>query len=231
MGEAFIPRKINFNTSISSFAIIAVTYPSGSSCTCTNGTIILNDSNTNGQAVFAVPEAGTWTVSCSNGTNSKSEVVNITAKGQFETIELAYSFTLFASGSGVTNGYTTDAIAAGNGTEVTNSKITIADSNTQREIVYFTPAIDCSKYSKITFVGKQTSGGSAASAIYLGVTNAIPANGDNLPTYTASTTFNEDKFNVEHTVELDISSINVSCYVVICGFYMSSGEVTSIIFS
>lgn len=106
MGEAFIPRKINSNTFISSYATIAVTYPAGSSCTCTNGTIILNDSDTNGEVVFAIPEAGNWTVSCSNGTDSKSQSVSIISKGQCEEVILLYKKYLFKAGEGVVADWT-----------------------------------------------------------------------------------------------------------------------------
>ena len=107
MGECFIPRKNNSSSANSSFAIIAVTYPEGSACTCSNGSLIFTDENTNGQVIFNVPEIGTWTVSCTDGTNSKSVTVEITAEGQCESVELSYALILFDDGdnTAVTGGW------------------------------------------------------------------------------------------------------------------------------
>ena len=59
------------------FAAIGVTYPAGSTLTCTNGTKTLTAKNTSGQWVFAIPEAGTWTVTATQGPNTKSQSVSI----------------------------------------------------------------------------------------------------------------------------------------------------------
>lgn len=67
------------------FAAIGVTYPEGSTCTCTNGTKTLKAKNTSGQWVFAIPEAGTWTVVA----GSKSKKVSINTEGQCEIVNLA----------------------------------------------------------------------------------------------------------------------------------------------
>lgn len=72
------------------FAAIGVTYPAGSTLTCTNGTKTLKAKTTSGQWVFAIPEAGTWTVTATQGTNTKNQSVSITKEGQFESVELAY---------------------------------------------------------------------------------------------------------------------------------------------
>lgn len=236
MGESIlIKRKSSLAGAF--FAIIAVTYPAGSICTCTGGSIVLTAPDTTGSVIFKVPSKGAWEIKSTNGNQTAIKNIEIPANGEkfHTTVNLEYSFTLFSSTSPLPSKYTPDGYYAywGNGTiyDEDNNKITIAESNTQREIVYFTPAIDCSKYSKITFTGKQVTAGSAASYIYLGVTNTVPTNGDDLPDYAASTTFNSNKFLEEHSVELDISGINTSCYLVVCGFYLSKGEVTSIVFS
>ena len=78
------------------FAAIGVTYPAGSTCTCSNGTKTLKAKNTSGQWVFAIPEAGTWTVTAGD----KSRSVSITKEGQFESVNLAI-LVLFDSGDNV----------------------------------------------------------------------------------------------------------------------------------
>ena len=81
------------------YAVIAVIYPEGSVCTCSNGTKTLTAKNTSGKALFNVPSAGTWTVSCTDGTDTVSKVVSITYKGQIEIVELNYNFYLYRSGN------------------------------------------------------------------------------------------------------------------------------------
>lgn len=82
------------------YAAIGVTYPEGSTCTCTNENtgIALTDNGTTGQVVFNIPEAGTWTISCTDGTNTKSQIVEITTKGQFTEITLVYATYILQAG-------------------------------------------------------------------------------------------------------------------------------------
>ena len=92
------------------FAAIGVTYPVGSILTCTNGTKTLTatpKSEDNIEWVFAIPEAGTWTVTATNGTNTKSQSVSITTEGQWESVVLSYALMLFDGGdnTAVTGGW------------------------------------------------------------------------------------------------------------------------------
>lgn len=79
----------------SAWAYIAVTYPSGSTCSATNGSTTLSAQGTSGIYVFQIPEPATtpetWTVSCTNGTKTKSATVSIGTQYQFETVTLRYS--------------------------------------------------------------------------------------------------------------------------------------------
>lgn len=77
------------------FAIISVTYPVGSTCTCTNGTKTLKAPDPGGKALFNVPSTGTWTVSCTDGADTASRDVVITADRQIESVELSYRLYLF----------------------------------------------------------------------------------------------------------------------------------------
>lgn len=76
------------------YAAIGVEYPAGSACTCTNGTKTLKAKDTSGKWVFAIPEAGKWTVTATDGTNSKSVDVEITTQGQSEKVVLSYQLVL-----------------------------------------------------------------------------------------------------------------------------------------
>nr|DAP91762.1 MAG TPA: tail protein [Caudoviricetes sp.] len=78
------------------YAIIGVTYPEGSVCTCSNGSVTLTAKDTSGKALFIIPSAGTWTVKAVKGSQSKSKAVSITAEGQVETVVLTYELYLFS---------------------------------------------------------------------------------------------------------------------------------------
>lgn len=87
-------------------ATIAVTYPSGSTCTCSNGTTTLTAPNTTGSYTFTVPSAGTWTVKSTNGTDTAQQAVSITTNGQSASVTLSYKPTASTSAKSGVN-YTT----------------------------------------------------------------------------------------------------------------------------
>lgn len=97
MGEAFITRRGGSGNKV--FAVIGVTYPSGSTCTCTNGAKTLTAKDTTGRALFVIPYAGTWTVKAVSGSKSKSKAVSITAEGQVEVVTLIFETILWEAGS------------------------------------------------------------------------------------------------------------------------------------
>lgn len=71
------------------FAIIAVTYPEGSVCTCSNGTKTLKAKDTSGEALFNVT-VGKWTVTATQNGESVSSNVVITSDGQIKSVELSF---------------------------------------------------------------------------------------------------------------------------------------------
>ena len=75
-------------------ATINVTYPSGSAVTVTDGTTTLPAPDTSGIWTCIVPNAGTWTVTATDGTKSKDVEVSITTEGQVETVTISYSLQL-----------------------------------------------------------------------------------------------------------------------------------------
>lgn len=92
------------------YAVIAVSYPEGSVCICSNGSETLELDNTVGYGFFLVPSDGEWTVTATDGTNSKSQSVSITAEGQFESVTLSFQLILFDGGdnTAVTGGWDYD---------------------------------------------------------------------------------------------------------------------------
>lgn len=71
-------------------ATIAVTYPAGSTCTCSNGTTVLTAPDTSGSCTFIVTGTGTWTVESADGGNYATKDVDIINDGQAATVTLAY---------------------------------------------------------------------------------------------------------------------------------------------
>lgn len=91
--------KTNVGGSKKAFAIIGVTYPAGSVCTCTDGMKTLTLKDTSGLGIFLIPYAATWTVSCTDGSRTRSTQVSITAEGQSESVTLNYELVLFGGGT------------------------------------------------------------------------------------------------------------------------------------
>lgn len=80
-------------------ATINITYPAGSTCTCSDGTTTLSAPDTSGTWACIVPNAGTWTAAATDGVENTSETVSITTDGQIVAIELSYLLWLYKSGN------------------------------------------------------------------------------------------------------------------------------------
>lgn len=85
------------------YAVIGVTYPSGSTCTCTNGSVTYTAPDTTGYCAFIIPSNGTWTVKIVSGQQSASKNVSITTKGQVKTTTLTYGLDLYNAGNECTS--------------------------------------------------------------------------------------------------------------------------------
>lgn len=83
---------INSNVS-SVYGFIDVTYPSGSTCSCSLDGYTIHASDTSGTFRFLVPCSGTWTISCENTAQGKSasKTESIVTFGESKSVELAYS--------------------------------------------------------------------------------------------------------------------------------------------
>lgn len=90
----------DYSTVIAFFAAtINITYPAGSTCTCSDGTTTLSAPDTSGTWACIVPNAGTWTAAATDGVENTSETVSITTDGQIVAIELSYLLWLYKSGN------------------------------------------------------------------------------------------------------------------------------------
>lgn len=139
--------KTNVGGAAKAFALIGVTYPAGSICTCTDSMKTLTLKDTSGLGIFLIPYAATWTVSCTDGDKTKSVTVSITADGQSESVTLSYELYIFKSGSGFVNGFS----KSGGGT-VTDDVYSQPSGSQPR--VTIVPDVDLSPYSQVIVDGK-----------------------------------------------------------------------------
>lgn len=86
----------DYAVSIAFFAAtINVTYPAGSTCTATDGANTLTAPDTSGTWACVVPNAGAWTVTCTNGPSTATASVSITTDGDSKSVTLAYALPYF----------------------------------------------------------------------------------------------------------------------------------------
>ena len=143
----------NYELTVKFFAAtISVTYPAGSTCTCTfshEGETIKTYTapDTSGSYTFTVSNAADWVISCTNGTQTASKTVSITQDEQSESVVLIYTLYLFSETDGNVGNWTGEVTFGDNYMRTTdgNYNQTYSDFNDLTE--YKTLYID---YKKIT---------------------------------------------------------------------------------
>ena len=183
------------------FAAIGVTYTEGAILTCTNGTKTLKAKTTTGQWVFAIPEAGTWTVTAIEDTDTSSATVEITTEGQSVNVDLA-RFWLYKDGEQYTS--VTDGWSIFRAGSVSADKININGGAGYPAGFSSGKAIDFSKYSTLYAVCDIQDGQKGGpSVVKFGITGAR-ITGEN-PSFAAASS-NWQKGT--QTLTCDISHIN-----------------------
>ena len=206
------------------YAVIGVTYPSGSTCTCTNGSKTLKAKDTTGKAIFVIPSAGTWAVTAVSGSKSKSKAVSITAEGQVETVTLTYELYIFKSGSGLTAGYS----VAGSGGNVSNANISWSgDSESGGIYVHIKPAVSLNNYTKLCFDFECSYNYGQNYGMGFGVgTDAAVGTMITNTSWTAKVTNGANPIS-RNTAQCDISKRTDSEYIKVVGSY-SAGKIYNI---
>lgn len=190
------------------YAFIGVTYPEGSTCTCTNGVVTLKAKDTGGMWAFRIPKAGDWTVTATNGERTKSETVSITAEGQFETVKLVYELMLYDAG----NEYT-DVTGGWSGyTSKTKTTMTADTSKTSSTVTAKTAnEIDFSDYRTLNAYVVSSSSNGANPHLRI-----LDASGKKIADALANVT--------EDTVSIDISDLaETSGIIAVAAVYSTSG--------
>ena len=209
--------KTNTGSALKAFAIIGVTYPTGSVCTCTDGTKTLTLKDTSGLGIFLIPYAATWTVSCTNGTRTASKAVSITTDGQSESVTLTYELVLYDSGdqhSTVTGGWKNNS-----GTFALNSDSMVLEGGYHTDASAFTNnLVDLTDYNTLYFTLAYNDDGSGRQ----GAIGISTSNTDAAPSYVSSISGINGTFS-KTTKSIDISSITGSYYV---GFSVRQNKMT-----
>ena len=152
-----IGNPIMLGCGAKAFAVIGVTYPAGSTCTCTDGSKTLKLKDTSGQGFFLIPYAAAWTVTATDGTNSKSESVEITSEGQSESVALSYEVFLFNNGAVVPFSSEAQSEATVSIGKTISFGSGSGSSLYQRGAVAYTKSkIDLTEYTYVVFEGSFT---------------------------------------------------------------------------
>ena len=190
----------DYSTMIAFFAAtINITYPSGSTCTCSDGTTTLSAPDTSGTWTCTVPNAGKWTVTSTDGAKSKSADVVITTDGQTESVTLQYITYLFKDGetyNSLTGGWQ-GTIDAG------KKAIRLGAQAEKTGFAYPKSKIDLTNYDTVSAVVTENVSGSSAFSLYITETIGQSA--------VASATLSA---GAATRVDLDVSSVTGSYYVV-----------------
>lgn len=190
--------------------IISVTYPSGSACTVTNGTVTYTALDASGAATFIV-DPGTWTVTA----GSKTKTVSITQEGQVVTVNLT-SLILYSPGnehSDITGGWSVSPNAYINNNAISlGSRASYYDS-----VAVINNKIDLTDFTMLhvnmtSVAGDDTAQGNLAVFSADDAEQLVNANN----TYNYRLSRVETNSTGEH--ELDISSFTGSYLV---GYYLS----------
>lgn len=194
-------------------ATIDITYPAGSTCTCSDGTTTLSAPDTSGTWACIVPNAGTWTVTSTSGTETDSKAVTITTDGQSTSVELSYALFLFKPNA------PSDIIAGeweipGDGTVTAEAELTVKSVNAfgnYRALSARTKGqIDLTEYSTLQATCKASGGSNTKLEVYSGSSVvASAAIGTNLTTVTvdisALSGLHSIGFGGRHTAYLTIT--------------------------
>lgn len=204
----------DYSTVIAFFAAtINITYPAGSTCTCSDGTTTISAPDTSGTWACIVPNAGTWTVTSTSGTETDSKAVTITTDGQSTSVELSYALFLFKPNA------PSDIIAGEwelsvHGTVTAEAELVVKsvnNYNNNRLISARTKGqIDLTEYSTLQATCKASGGSNTKLEVYSGSSVvASAAIGTNLTTVTvdisALSGLHSIGFGGRHTAYLTIT--------------------------
>ena len=207
----------DYSTVIAFFAAtINITYPAGSTCTCSDGTTTLSAPDTSGTWACIVPNAGTWTAAATDGVENTSESVSITTDGQTVAVELSYYTYLFKPNTDTTNVTGGWQLNSKGSLDSAGDQLVATFTNAYNHGIAFNVAtinkIDFTEFTTLVATCKAADKNNAAlrSATFAVASTQAGFNAaGTASTKVASTTFS----NSTTTVTIDVSGISGSYYV------------------
>ena len=207
----------DYSTMIAFFsATINITYPAGSTCTCSDGTTTLSAPDTSGTWACIVPNAGTWTAAATDGVENTSESVSITTDGQTVAVELSYYTYLFKPNTDTTNVTGGWQLNSNGSLDSAGDQLVATFTNAYNHGKAFNVAtinkIDFTEFTTLVATCKAADKNNAApsSATFAVASTQAGVNAaGTASTKVASTTFS----NSTTTVQIDVSGISGSYYV------------------
>lgn len=197
-------------------ATINITYPAGSTCTCSDGTTTLSAPDTSGTWACIVPNAGTWTAAATDGVENTSESVSITTDGQTVAVELSYYTYLFKPNTDTTNVTGGWQLNSNGSLDSAGDQLVATFTNAYNHGKAFNVAtinkIDFTEFTTLVATCKVADKNNAApsSATFAVASTQAGVNAaGTASTKVASTTFS----NSTTTVQIDVSGISGSYYV------------------
>ena len=156
-------------------ASITVTYPAGSTLTCTLGSEVLTAKDTSGKWVFGLPSTGSWVVKATDGTKSTSQTVAITTQGQVVDVVLGFDYVIFSNETGLNSafsdgggGATVNVVTISSGEKV----LIFPNGGGYNRMAYIKPAVDLTNYKTLKISG------AAGANRWFGVWNQVPNSSD-----------------------------------------------------
>lgn len=198
-----------------------VNFPVGSSCTLTNGTRTYkapSDSVSLGKYTFPIPESGSWTVSCTDGTQTASKTITFSINYSYAASTLSYADYIFKAGTGAVKAM--DTINGRNQTISigTDSIVWSWNGNSDYSAcaAYTKNMIDLTNYKKLCVRSTMTSLVTATEQYRakLAITSSTPDSNASVSVWAAYVALNT---NTNATLTIDISAISGSYYIVLQG--------------
>lgn len=193
-------------------ATINITYPAGSTCTCSNGTTTLAAPNTSGTWACTVPNAGTWTATATDGNDSTNKSISITADGQTENVVLSYTLVLYEK-----NGETVDWSYKAYDYSVPSVNMTLdtlesqnGEGNARLPTLYTTVKHDISSYDTLYGSFDMTGSGS----LYLGILSSPPTKGSSVENV-GFVSYASKEANGKVNLTLDISNFTGEYHIAV----------------
>lgn len=192
-------------------ATIKVTYPAGSTCTCSKGGEVLTASGTSGSYTFTVTSAGTWVIKITSGEYSASKSVSITTTGQSVSVSIDYTLWLFKNGDQFTEntgGWHSrpDFIYRPNltpdGTVTIGNTISMQAGSGESATAWTVNKIDLTQYKTLSVIADKASGSQDI--------NIMPTSATQIENQAVAWT----RIETAGETTLDVSSISGEYYVV-----------------